>query len=107
MSRTGEAPSGPLFHEALDEVERGLGDLLPTAVDRDRVTTVRNLDVLRYRVLVLRLLLECRFGNRRRGLMVLFADEDQHGTAFRSFLVSLGLSRRIQIRERGLENRNS
>src|SRR5215217_1187011 len=63
--------------EALDEIERGLRDLLPAVVDRERVASVRDLHDLRHPWVVL-LPLVGGVRDRPRHRMVLLAlDEHQ------------------------------
>ena len=62
--------------EPLDEAERGLGNLVPAAVDGERMAAVRDLDDLGHALVPL-LLLVRRVRDRPRHDVVLLAVDDQ------------------------------
>src|SRR5262245_44105228 len=76
--------------EALDELERGVGDLAPAAVDRQRVSAVRDLLDLGHALVAL-LPLERRVGDRPGDGVVLLAVDDQQRPAVGVLRVRLRL----------------
>ena len=89
--------SGSSSGEALDEVQRGLGDLLPAAVDHERVPAVRQLLDLRDPGVAL-LALVGGVGDRPRDRVVLLAGDDQQRPARRVLRVDLDVRPRVEVR---------
>jgi hypothetical protein len=90
--------------EPLDELERRVGDQSPAAVDRERVTAVRQLDDLGD-TRIAPLLLERGIGDRPRHGAVLFPGDDQQRTAVGVLGVDLRLGPRVQVGRGRLEQR--
>ena len=99
------APSGLRLHEALDELQRRVGDLLPAVVDGERVAAVLELDDLGDRVLVAPLALERRVADRPRHGVVLGARDDEQRAAVGVLGLDLHLGPRVEVGARGLEER--
>src|SRR5215470_16191009 len=90
--------------EALDELERLLGDLPPAGVDRQRVAAARHLDDLGHALVAL-LLFVGRVRDRPGNRMVRIGRDDEHWTPLRVRRVDLRLCPRIEVRGRCLEER--
>ncbi len=88
------------FHEG----ERRGGDLAPAAVDRQRVSAVRDLQDLRHGGVAF-LAPERGIRDRPRHRIVLLAGDDQQGAAFRRRRIDLRFRPRVEVGRRGLEER--
>src|SRR6187200_3289759 len=84
------------LRKSLDEVERGLGDLAPAVVDRQRVASIRHLHDLRHAGIAL-LPVVGGFRDRPGHRMVVLALDDQHGTAVGVQGVDLRLRPRVEV----------
>src|SRR6266576_2647831 len=104
--RTGAVGFGPTetprLEKALDELECGLGHFAPTAVDRERVTTIGHLDELRDAVVTPLALVGCMRHGVWYGIVSLAGDDEQR-TAFCILRIDLVFRPRIQIRRCRLE----
>ena len=87
-----EAPEQPHEQsgEALHEPQRGVGNLPPAGVNRQRVPAARHLDDLGHALIAL-LLLVGRVGDRPGDRMVRVGLDDQHWTPLRVHRVHLRL----------------
>src|SRR5438105_15915983 len=90
--------------EPLDERQGAVGDFPPTAVDREGMAAVWNLDDLGHAFVAL-LALERGVGDRPRHRVVLLAVDDQQRPALGVLGVDLGLGPRIEVRARRLKQR--
>ena len=90
--------------EAPHERASGLGDLSPAVVDRERVAASRHLNDVGL-ALVARLKLVGSVGQCRWHRVVLFARDDEQGSAIRVLGVDLRLGPRVEVAGRGLEQR--
>src|SRR5688572_23595503 len=89
--------AGLRLDEALDEVERGLGDLAPAVVDSEGMASVRDLRDLRHAGVGL-LPLVGSVGDGPRHRVVLLALDDQQRTAVGVLGVHLRLGPRVEVR---------
>src|SRR6478672_12351138 len=94
----------PDSDEAPNEIQSCRGDLLPAAVDRQRVTTPRNLYDLGYACVVV-LQQERRVRDRPWHRVVLLAGDDEQRAAVWVLGVDLHFGPRVEVRGRRLEER--
>src|SRR3954447_3793337 len=92
--------------EALDKRERLVGDLAPTAVDRERMPAVRDPRDLGGTG-VPSLLLVRRVDDRPRHRVILLAGYEEQRAALGTLAVDLRLGPRIEVGARGLEQRRA
>ena len=99
-------PTESGLDEALDEIERRVGDFAPTVVDDQRVAAALHLHDLGHALVALLLLVRSVRDRPRHGVILLAVD-DQQRPAIGVLRLDLDFGPRVQVRGRRLEERHA